>query len=35
MPATSPGQTFFEPYPAALVRLEPVRGRGRDVLERV
>jgi uncharacterized protein YbgA (DUF1722 family)/uncharacterized protein YbbK (DUF523 family) len=29
------GQTFFEPYPAELVRLEPQRRRGRDVLERV
>jgi uncharacterized protein YbgA (DUF1722 family)/uncharacterized protein YbbK (DUF523 family) len=28
------GQTFFDPYPAELVRLEP-RRRGRDVLERV
>jgi uncharacterized protein YbgA (DUF1722 family)/uncharacterized protein YbbK (DUF523 family) len=28
------GQTFFEPYPAELVRLEPPRSRGRDVLER-
>ena len=28
------GQTFFEPYPAELVRLEPQRKRGRDVLER-
>ena len=29
------GQSFFEPYPAALVRLEAARGRGRDVLDRV
>ncbi len=28
------GQTFFEPYPSELVRLEPLRSRGRDVLER-
>jgi uncharacterized protein YbgA (DUF1722 family)/uncharacterized protein YbbK (DUF523 family) len=28
------GQSFFEPYPSELVRLEPPRSRGRDVLER-
>jgi uncharacterized protein YbgA (DUF1722 family)/uncharacterized protein YbbK (DUF523 family) len=28
-------QTFFEPYPADLVRLEPLHSRGRDVLDRI